>query len=445
MTETEQPMIRQDGVRLHAHSPSALANEMQRRRAFLRDTVTALRPEGCQIYARDHFDGVWAAGLLKAVTDLGATGIEVNEWWASLAPDWLCPCCQRPKADIVHLSNGVLIAKAVEHHDHFTSYVSRSFTRDLGAEWGKNKPHLQDIQRQITDTFSAFSPVMICESCNQADRDAKTIVGTHLKVPKDELEYFSFSVDEIRSFIRPAKNRHHAPDSRKVVKVFETKRKREALRFRIETVDQQVRLAVQNIHWRSPESHPSGGDVYEGAWDLLNELGMTPGGNFDFLAYSATTRTGTMPANTWRRNRDRRTTPPSEAKIKEYLAARPHLSGLGTTWRCPCCNRSLFSIIRMNNKRQLTMLINPVGRGDDRIKVCMDCLDVWRGLAKEARVERDEVTRSDVLAVIIPVRNSRHKLRSEAAADEQVTAIMNRAALRSEETVQTEDNFYVVI
>ncbi|WP_291719546.1 hypothetical protein [Magnetospirillum sp. 64-120] len=445
MAESEQPIVRRDGVRLLASSPGALVAEMQRLRASLRDTATEIRPDGCQVFVRDHFDGVWATGLMKAVTDLGATGIEINEWWASLAPDWICPCCQRPKAEIVHLSDGVLIAKAVEHHDHFTSYVSRSFTRDLGAEWGKNKPHLQDIQRQITDAFSAFSPVMICESCNQADRDAKAIVGRLLKVPKDELEYFSFSVDEIRSFIRPAGNRHHVPDDEKVVDVFEKKRKREVLRFRIETVDQQVRLAVQDVHWRSPESHPSGGDLYEGTWDVLHELGMTPGGNFDLLEFSATTRTGTMPANTWRRNRDRRTAAPSEAKIKEYLAARPHLSDLGATWRCPCCNRSLSAIIRMNNKRQPTMLIGPVGHGDDRIEVCMDCLDVWRGLAKEAGVERDEVTRSDVLAVIVPVRNSRHKLRSHVAADEQVAVIAARAAIRSEEAVRPSEGFYVVI
>lgn len=99
----------------------------------------------------------------------------------------------------------------------------------------------------------------------------------------------------------------------------------------------------------------------------------------------------------------------------------------------------------MNNKRQPTMLIGPVGSADDRIEVCMDCLDVWRGLAKEAGVERDEVTRSDVLAVIVPVRNSRHKLRSHVAADEQVAVIAARTAIRSDEAVRPSEGFYVVI
>jgi len=444
MAGSEGPIIRRDGVRLLANSPDALVGEMARLRASLRATVAEIKPEGCPILIDEHFDGVWALGMKAAVKNLRATGIQVNELWASLDPKWVCPCCNRSKASMVHLSDGVLIASAVDHHDHFTSYVSQSLTRQLGSEWAKNAPHLLDIQRQMTEAFRAFSPTVICESCNKADGDAKRVLREKLGIAKAELEYFSFAVDEIRGFISSSKHRHHVLNDTAVIELFQSKRKQEVLRFRMETVDQQVGLAVQDVHWRSPESHPSGADLYEETWDVLSELGLTPGGNFELLEYSATTRTGTMPANTWRRNRDRRTTAPSDAKIKEYFAARPHLSALGPNWRCPCCRRSISAIVRLNNKREVTMQIGPVGAGDSRSEVCMDCLDVWRGLAKEADVARDDVTSEDVLAVIRPVRNSRHKLPSHLATDRRIAAIAERTANRPSRKTADDDGFVTI-
>ena len=90
------------------------------------------------------------------------------------------------------------------------------------------------------------------------------------------------------------------------------------------------------------------------------------------------------------------------------------------------------------------MLVAAVGADSARIEVCMDCLDVWRGLAKESDVARDDVTRDDVRAVIVPVRNSRHKLKSDLAADQQVAAIADRCARVSQDGDDEDDGFVAI-
>lgn len=430
--ETQIGHVQQDGVRIRATTTDELIAVLKGRRGELRSIAAELKPKSCGLTVEECFDGPWSRTIIQAARQLGAIGVEVNEPWAAVPPDWTCPCCGRAKADIVHLSNGILIAKLVEHHDHFTSYINRVFVRTLGKEWSRRHPGATDVHRAMMDAFLAFSPVVVCESCNKADKDAKDIVATRLGVAAESLADFTFSIDEIGSFTDKGANRHHVPDPKRVVEIFRGKRKAEILDFRRQTVDQQVELIGQGVHWRAEERHPSQADVDETARDLLAELGMNGSGNFDLLRFSATTRVGSLPSNLWRRNRTGRPKRPMDAKIEAAVAESSELKELGASWRCPCCKRSLHAIMRFNNKGGLFAHTQAVGRGEQRKPVCMDCHEVWAGLAREADVDRDTVTQDDVVAVIRPIRHGRHRLSSELAADRRISAIQARSARENE-------------
>jgi len=417
---------RQASVQLRLGSTDELMAEMKRRRAALRAIVAEQKAPDSNLLIDDYFDGIWSLSLRRAVKAHSALGIEVRQLWTMLPPDWKCPCCGRTKLEIVMVVDGVLLAKAVQHHDHFISRINQAFRQGLGEAWSVKYPGSGDKQRSIGLTFVRFSPVVICESCNQADANGKRAVQAKLGLPAGELEDFSFSIEEIREFIRARPNRRHDIIDSEVIKIFTERRTLEGLRFRRDTVEQQVEMIRTGAHWGATEAHPSEEDLYELAYDRASELGVAPSSNFNIFDFSATSITGEEPANLWRRNRTGRIRTPADVDIHTFVASKSVLAAVGLHWRCPSCDRSLGVIVRYNSKGHIFAGMGSLGRHDAPVQICMDCAEVVTGLAKEAKVRREAISIADVDSVIRAVRHARHRLKSEHGTDR----IIENIALR---------------
>jgi rubredoxin len=421
--------VRQDGIRLVATTTADLIDHIRQSRRELRKIVEELRSPYSTARVSEQFDGSWSKAMEELALHLNATGLELNQWWAMLKPDWTCPCYRRPKNQIAHKNaTGVLIAKVVDHHDHFINYINRTFREQLGRSWNVGPDGRQDVQQAISQNFLAFENVVICESCNKADRDAKMTLTKALSLEPDFMEAFSFSVDEIRFFISSGPNRHHKVDDRRALKMFTERRKIEIFEFRKKAVTEQVGLLARGVHWRSPERHPSREDVSSAANDMLDNMGLNTGDNFDLIGTSCTTLRGGEAPHVWRKSGQQRQALPAEAQVAAFLAATPDWKEIPAGWTCPCCGRPPKHIVRYSKDRVLHGRLCQIGIHPQQTTICMDCKDIANGLAREASVDVRLLQLGEISSLLIIRRNQRHKLASQVGADHMVEKVRVRLA-----------------
>lgn len=150
-------------------------------------------------------DGRWSQQTKAAMARHGAKGLDLNQSWALVPQNWSCPICRRSKVDIFRLSSrGILLANLEEHHDHLRDYVGRRARALFGDRWATElPPGCGQIADTLEHLVSCFSPELVCSECNAADGKAKIIMKGVIP------PYFSFSPDEIRTFIEPAANADH--------------------------------------------------------------------------------------------------------------------------------------------------------------------------------------------------------------------------------------------
>lgn len=140
------------------------------------DDLVNMTDEGIETFSCGEFDGYWRQAVKDRVSDLsGVVGSLTFRAGFLLTPRWWrCPSCLRDKLSIIRKTKaGVIHCRLVHHHDHIADILDVN-----GENFG--------FQRR-------FQTVVICESCNLADADAKAKVGA----PK----WFSFEPFDIRRFI----------------------------------------------------------------------------------------------------------------------------------------------------------------------------------------------------------------------------------------------------
>jgi rubredoxin len=431
--------IKQDGVRIIASTTHGLLEHIRQKRRNLRKLVEELRSPYSNARVIDHFDGFWSPTTQSLVERLNATGIELNQWWAMLKPDWKCPCCGRGKDEIAHkTASGVLIAKVVDHHDHFGNFINRTFRERLGPRWNSNPDRRPDVMRVMNENFLAFDNAIICESCNKADRDAKMALVEALRLGADFMEAFSFAVDEIRFFITSGRHQHHKVDVRRVLKLFTERRKLETFEFRKKAVAEQVELLAHGVHWRSPERHPGREDVNSEASDMLDNMGLNTGDNFDLIETSCTARRGEEALHVWRKSGQQKLPMPTNAEVAAFLGSAPEWQNLPTGWTCPCCGRPPKYIVRFSKDRTLHGRLSHLGTYTEQILVCMDCKDIANGLAREAGVDVRLLLPAELRPLLTIRRHQRHKVTYQIAADRMVERVRARLAPTR---VATDDGF----
>ena len=155
----------------------------------------------------DGLDAPWTSETANLAKRLGATGFDLNLWWLLTPTSWSCLCCKRVKRDIARLNKrGQLIGHLVEHHDHMSDLVKKTFVRvATERSWPDADEKARGFAKRVSGMISAFEAAIICEDCNQSDAKAKSLI----RAPKD----FSFSPDDIASFVRPQPNREHSIDA----------------------------------------------------------------------------------------------------------------------------------------------------------------------------------------------------------------------------------------
>lgn len=419
--------IKQDGVRIVASTTQGLLEHIKRKRHDLRKQVEELRSPYSKARVIDHFDGYWSSTTERLVERLSATGIELNEGWAMLKPDWTCPCCGRSKELIAHKNaSGILIAKVVNHHDHFIDFINEEFRKQLGPRWNAVPDGRQNVMGAIVENFLAFENVMVCLSCNQADGDAKTALMETLGLGPTFMKLFSFAVDDIRRFISKAPNRHHKVDVKRALKLFTDQRKLEIFEFRKAAVTEQVGLVARGVHWRSPERHPSREDVSSAANDMLDNLGLNTGDNFNLIDASCTTKRGEQALHVWRKSGQKKLALPSDPAVAAFLAMEPEWQELPVGWTCPCCGRTPKHIVRFSNDRILHGRLSHLGMHPERLIVCMDCKDIANGLAREAGVDVRLLLPAEISDLLTIRRHQRHKIEDQEKADRRVEHVRAR-------------------
>ncbi|WP_288823974.1 hypothetical protein [uncultured Paraburkholderia sp.] len=125
-------------------------------------------------------DGVMSPLTRELAGRFGTESVDMTFGWACTPMDWVCPACRRGKPEIVRLNtNGHLMCRLVEHHDHMKDLVKDEFERQcklqktiVADEFAKR------FATRASPMISAYDNAIICDDCNAADPKAKGAVGT---------------------------------------------------------------------------------------------------------------------------------------------------------------------------------------------------------------------------------------------------------------------------
>lgn len=164
-------------------------------------------------------DGRWSGLTRWLIDEHRATGLDLDQNWASVCQDWSCPCCLRPKTELARkLSSGVLLAHLHEHHDHIHDYMAARLQETYGKEWPRGTPSgTYELEHSGSVMIERFERTLVCEDCNAADAGAKA------RSSRTD-PHFSFRPSEIATFITSRPNRSHEIDADRARAIWEVAR-----------------------------------------------------------------------------------------------------------------------------------------------------------------------------------------------------------------------------
>lgn len=374
-------------------------------------------------------DGVWHPQTGRLQRELGANGLDLNNWWCLTPADWVCSACGRTKPEIAKKgSSGALICHLVEHHDHMDRYIRKRLGELVGGR--ANFVATADAEifaKRSSPALEAFEPTIICEDCNNADALAKKKAGAHPD--------FSFTPSDIRAFVKASPNRPHQILAEQLAFVWA--RRKAQLASRMELADKLCELASSNFHWYENADHQHHSRAIRDRARFCVFI-LPPPINESverFVGLSASKTRGEPNIQGWRRNKRLKSLrPPNEQEVQWIKVTHPIYASLPEDWKCPWCQRNKVELIRPSKQFDWSFAVSdtPMLRDENlsRISplVCQDCRDVRAQLAKEAKAETVAVRPTDVSAVIYPQPNSQHALKEDSTIDVIVAEIVSRAA-----------------
>ena len=382
-------------------------------------------------------DGVMSP-LTRALAErFGAESVDMTFGWACTPMEWTCPACGRSKPEIVRLNtNGHLMCRLVEHHDHMKDLVKAEFERQCKAQ----KVIVADefakrFAARASQMVSAYDNAIICDDCNAADPMAKAAVGTH----KD----FSFSPQEIRRFVRPRPNVPHEIDVEEATRIWHGHEQTFALRLKI--VERIAHIAATNTHWYQELPYSQRAEsVYQHAEFMQSSYGV-PGAIYELAGDKR--RPPPEDVSAWRRVVHKRPSVRPRPEDVDYLAKvsfAKDWNKVDDAWRCPTCDRRKVETVRKSNKGDWSFVLSdrsfyaPGERYDSkRAVVCGDCGLLASQLGKEACLMAGAVTASnyaqfllvsDIALVVRPQPHGRHNVKNDVA-DELVLRLVERIAV----------------
>ncbi|KXA73808.1 hypothetical protein [Bordetella hinzii] len=382
-------------------------------------------------------DGVMSPLTRELAKRFGAENVDMTFGWACTPVDWVCPACGRTKSEIVRLNtNGDLMCRLVEHHDHMKDLVKDEFERQCKLQ----KTIVADefarrFATRASQMISAYDNAIICDDCNAADPKAKGAVGTHKE--------FSFSPQEIRRFVRPQPNVPHEIDVEEAARIWQVNEETFALRLKI--VKRIAGIAATNTHWYQELPYGQRAEtIYRQAEYLQRQYGV-PGALYELTGNKR--RSPTQDLSAWRRVKHKGLRAGPRPEDVAYLAKfsfNQHWSAVEESWRCPSCDRTKRQTVRKSNKGDWIFLLSdrsfyaPDKRyGSERAVVCGDCGLLASNLGKEACQGAKAATASnyaqflsvsEIALVVAPQPHARHNVKNDVA-DNLMMSLIERVRL----------------
>lgn len=319
----------------------------------------AIPDENLAEIARD-FDGRWSEQTKSLLQKFRSNRLDLNSGWANTPTGWTCPCCRRTKPEIARLtSNKVLRCKLEEHHDHLIDHVRRIFdeTNPSVPKDGNHNYQRNIAKDAIVELTARFESVLICSDCNAAEGRAKGLIS-------DMDRHFTFSPNEIATFIKRAPNLPHEIDGDVVGSTWEGTQpdfldridfaKRMSIRFFNGKNRRQPVLAARfrpfkdsSYFWvQITEAAP---ELREPALaDQLLKRSVSRDGEGQFVAGK----------------KAQKYPPPTDeefVRIEKLVPAGKEMwKALGEEWTCTCCGRNKRQICRKSKRNEWTARIHKV-------------------------------------------------------------------------------------
>lgn len=358
------------------------------------------------------FDGRWSAQTRWLMEQFGVQKLDLNRAWAQTWIGWSCPCCGRRKSEIARLTDsGVLLCQLDWHHDHLGDVAGGIMRKKAmtGADQDEDVIRKRACSAAI-GLIERFAPVVLCNDCNAADAAMKALIGSG--VPRS----FSFAPSEIARFIEPKAGRSHDINEGAGRALWQTAMGE--FQERLQFAEMMSDRITEGLHDREITnfSDPSLNYddphfLYKLAWEAAG-VRNRPNGLSEALLARSRSASGRSTTSTLKR----RVRVPTQAEFEELDQANGKDSGpwrkAGSNWRCPCCERSKFEIMRLSNRgkwRAAVMMLNEyeleadaesIGRrmasnarsffisGVRQVGVCQDCRQI---VADASRAHADEV------------------------------------------------------
>jgi hypothetical protein len=378
-------------------------------------------------------DGIWHPQTIGLAQKFSVDRFDLNRWWCTTFPHWICPGCNRGKPDIVRVNqHGELMCHLVEHHDHMDRYIEKC----LGEYVGRLPAFFATIDserfaRRSSLAIAAFDETIICEDCNNLDTAAKKHVRAHLD--------FSFTPQDIRRFAIVRPNQPHEIDSAKLREVWTFREVQ--LQRRFELAHRIVELAATNEHWYEQADPLHHAERVERSAKAHLTLFMPRGWNINIGQYEAVSAPKSVRATNargWRKNKRCRAAQPPNLQELKWTTGVTHLGGdydkLPPDWSCPWCHRSKFQVVRPSKQFKWSFATRDPWVVDlrsgrrSKVIVCQDCGDVRIQIAKEANAQAQAVQPSDVISIIRPEPHAQHALKTDPEIDAVVKLLAERAA-----------------
>lgn len=392
--------------------------------AALREQALAVLTESVNAGEITTLDGVNSPLARRIQAHQQTPDFEMNSNWILSSQNWACPCCGRSKFQIARTGkNNQIVAKLVVHHDHMSEALNTEFHRAF-EQVGTDVAQIDGLRlvERMSRAFAAYEEVLICEDCNNADTEAKKRVGAPL--------YFSFSIGQIKQFIRCGDHRTHQVDAARCDQVW--KAAKPAYELRMKLIRTVAHAAATDTHWYEPYPRGTAMIPVLGSAPRMGDDAILDCVSLDALLAALGPTKQHKPRNLsrWRatpaQNPGRR--PPKNflAMLKSEQPGALAWDGLPPEWACPICKRSKYETVYVQKHGRIIFQPrdNP-GRGawSTASVICNHCSSILMSLKLEVSDQvgftpRDSyslVTPEELSRIIIAQPFTAHTIRSAEA------------------------------